>query len=59
MTHEEKVKFLFAQTCTVISNAVSNDGGRISVPLAIKTSRLFDEVYEVLEKKLEEKLPNQ
>ncbi|EHI3194640.1 hypothetical protein J9K13_000438 [Salmonella enterica] len=64
MTDEEKVLFLFAQTCSVIS--VKNDlpQDKIGELRARKLGtgglieREFDSVYAALEKKLAEKLSN-
>ncbi|HHS1331937.1 TPA: hypothetical protein ACTDS2_001970 [Salmonella enterica subsp. enterica serovar Infantis] len=73
MTNEEKVLFLFAQTCSVISShsyppvAFSPDdttSGKLAALRADKRRASgsveadFDHVYTVLEKKLAEKLSN-
>lgn len=54
MNNEEKVKFLFEQTCVVISSSIPHMNPHVT--LEKHTQRLFDSIYPVLEKKLEEKL---
>lgn len=55
MNDLEKTKFLFEQTCLVISSSLSVEQ-KIRLPTDLQISRLFDVVYPVLQKKLEEKL---
>ncbi|HDS5129579.1 TPA: hypothetical protein QHZ91_001481 [Enterobacter hormaechei subsp. xiangfangensis] len=55
MNHEEKVKFLFEQTCRTISGPLAL-APNMSIPLDQRVGRYFDATYAVLEKKLEEKL---
>lgn len=64
MNHEEKVLFLFAQTCTLLSGQLSKggkdtspiSGAMIQVSPAKIATRGFDEVYSALEAKLDERL---
>ncbi len=60
MTSEEKVLFLFAQTCTVLSKSAPDSQmsaikARVMGP-GTQVSAHFDDVYAVLEQKLNEKL---
>ena len=55
MNDLEKTKFLFEQTCSVIGGALTEQSV-MPVPVETRASRLFDAIYPVLEKKLEEKL---
>ncbi|MGF2654939.1 hypothetical protein ACQUWL_20840 [Serratia marcescens] len=64
MTNEEKVIFLFTQTCSVISTQHSFPQDQMAAARARAlgtgglVEREFDSVYAVLEKKLSEKLPD-
>ncbi|UEQ07678.1 hypothetical protein [Pectobacterium versatile] len=69
MTHEEKVLFLFSQTCTIIAgqsaaNVTSEPKATIKATIqrvapALAATRSFDEIYASLEEKLNEKLSTQ
>ncbi|QJT79600.1 hypothetical protein [Kosakonia sp. MUSA4] len=64
MTHEEKVLFLFSQTCTVLSSQSTPQssplgGAAIRLSPATYLTRNFDEVYSALAQKLKEKLDQQ
>ncbi|EJB4021072.1 hypothetical protein MT226_002222 [Escherichia coli] len=55
MNDLEKTKFLFEQTCSVIGGALTEQS-RMPLPVEVRIERLFDAIYPVLERKLEEKL---
>ncbi|MCY3452794.1 hypothetical protein ACX928_11165 [Enterobacter roggenkampii] len=62
MTQEEKTLFLFQQTCVMLaspSSTVSVGGGSIAIPQSTRIKRNFDDIYEALEQKLDEKLNKQ
>lgn len=64
MSHEEKVLFLFSQTCTILSTQKTDQtsavtGAVMRVAPATYLTRNFDEVYSALEQKLKEKLTQQ
>lgn len=50
MTHEEKVKFLLAQTCTLISHRNTNYPEQGTYPAT------FDRFYDFLEEQLDKRL---
>lgn len=55
MNDVEKTKFLFEQTCVVISGALAVEQ-KMPIPADARAERFFDAIYPMLEKKLEEKL---
>ncbi|QWT42583.1 hypothetical protein [Dickeya dadantii] len=69
MSHEEKVLFLFSQTCTILAGqsaakATSETSATMKaiaqrVAPGIAATRSFDEIYASLEAKLNEKLSAQ
>lgn len=62
MTKEEKVLFLFTQTCSVLGKTASSSDSQMSaikarvIGIEGQISANFDSVYSVLEQKLNEKL---
>ncbi|HEI3213764.1 TPA: hypothetical protein SI312_000093 [Escherichia coli] len=62
MTKEEKVLFLFTQTCSVLGKQASNPNSHIAtikerfMGIDGQINANFDSVYSVLEQKLDEKL---
>lgn len=64
MKHEEKVIFLFSQTCTLLAGQLAKsgqeksaiDGAIIRVAPEKIATRNFDAIYNALEAKLDEKL---